>query len=166
MEFNDCKNLVGLPFIIKYRFGKQGMNIYIINNENEFKELLKNINPDDYILQEYIQNTYGKDVRVFIVGNKVVGACERVNDSDFKSNLAQGGLSYHFELNEEIIDDSLTLKNELLGDIISVDYVFGDDGLLFCEANTNPGFASFIYLGYPMRQIFMDYIKDLLLHKQ
>ncbi len=162
LSFNNCKNLVGLPFILKYRFGKQGMNIYIINNQNEFNELLNHINPDDYILQEYIKNTYGKDVRVFIVGNKVVGACLRVNESDFKSNLAQGGLSYNYDLNDELINNSLKLKKELKGDIISVDYVFGDNGLLFCEANTNPGFASFNYLGYPMRQIFMDYIKELL----
>lgn len=162
LNFDESVKLVGLPFILKYRFGKQGMNIYIINNIDEFNCILKEINPEDYLLQEYIKTTYGKDVRVFIVGDKVVGACKRENNSDFKSNLAQGGLSYNYELTEELKNNSLKLKRELKGDIISVDYVFGDNELLFCEANTNPGFASFNYLGYPIRQIFMDYIKELL----
>ena len=160
--FLESKELVGLPFILKYRYGKQGQNIYIINTEEEFNEVLKNINPEDYILQEYIDTTYGKDVRVFIVGNEILGACERVNNSDFKSNLAQGGLSYKYDIDDSTKANSLKLNQILKGDIISVDYVFGKNGLLFCEANTNPGFASFNYLGYPVRSIFMNYIKKLL----
>ena len=162
INYEKAVSLVGLPFILKYRFGKQGMNIYIINNIEEFNEVIININPSDYLLQEYIKNTYGKDVRVFIIGNDVIGACMRVNNSDFKSNLAQGGLSYHYEIDDIIKNNSLKLAKELKGDIISVDYVFGDNGLLFCEANTNPGFASFNYLGYPIRELFMKYIKKLL----
>ena len=162
INYEKAVSLVGLPFILKYRFGKQGMNIYIINNIEEFNEVIKNINPSDYLLQEYIKHTYGKDVRVFIIGNEVIGACMRVNNSDFKSNLAQGGLSYHYEIDDIIKNNSLKLAKELKGDIISVDYVFGDNGLLFCEANTNPGFASFNYLGYPIRELFMKYIKKLL----
>ena len=162
INYEKAVSLVGLPFILKYRFGKQGMNIYIINNIEEFNEVIININPSDYLLQEYIKHTYGKDVRVFIIGNEVIGACMRVNNSDFKSNLAQGGLSYHYEIDDIIKNNSLKLAKELKGDIISVDYVFGDNGLLFCEANTNPGFASFNYLGYPIRELFMKYIKKLL----
>ena len=162
INYEKAVSLVGLPFILKYRFGKQGMNIYIIDNIEEFNEVIKNINPYDYLLQEYIKHTYGKDVRVFIIGNEVIGACMRVNNSDFKSNLAQGGLSYHYEIDDIIKNNSLKIAKELKGDIISVDYVFGDNGLLFCEANTNPGFASFNYLGYPIRELFMKYIKKLL----
>jgi len=162
MDYKKSVEFAGLPFILKYRFGKQGQNIYIINNENEFNDIIKNINPDDYILQEYIKTSYGKDVRVFIIGNNVVGACKRENKDGFMSNLAQGGLSYDYPLNDKLINDSLRLKEELKGDIISVDYVFGENELLFCEANTNPGFASFNYLGYPMRELFMKYILKLL----
>ena len=162
MKYEDAIKFAGSPFILKYRFGKQGQNIYIINNEKEYNDVLKDINPDDYLLQEYIKTSYGKDVRVFIIGNNVIGACERENKDGFKSNLAQGGLSYDYQLTDELRNNSLKLKEELKGDIISVDYVFGENELLFCEANTNPGFASFNYLGYPMRELFMKYILKLL----
>lgn len=163
IKYDEIIKEVGLPFILKYRFGKQGNNIYVINNEKEYNDILSTINLDEYIIQEFIKTSYGKDVRLFIVGDNVIGACERRNESGFMSNLAQGGLSYHFELNDEIKKQSLKLAKELKGDIISVDYIFGDNNeLLFCEANTNPGFASFNYLGYPMRKIFMDYIISIL----
>ena len=162
IKYDEIIKEVGLPFILKYRFGKQGNNIYVIKNEQEYNNILKDINIDEYIIQEYIKTSYGKDVRLFIVGNKVIGACERRNENGFMSNLAQGGLSYHYELNDKLVNESLMLSKELKGDIISVDYIFGQNDLLFCEANTNPGFASFNYLGYPMRQIFMDYIISIL----
>lgn len=161
-SFIEAKNALGLPFILKYRSGCQGIGIYIINNLDEYNNITKDLNLEDYLLQEYIKESYGKDLRIYICGNEAIGAVKRENDNDFKSNLAQGGLSYHYELTEELIKNSLLICKELKGDIISVDYVFSKNGLLFCEANTNAGFASFNYLGYPMRQIFMKYIKSLL----
>lgn len=163
ISYDEIIKLTGLPFVLKYRFGKQGMNIFIIHNEDEYKDCLNNINLDDYIIQEFIDTSYGKDVRVFIIGDVFIKACMRVNETGFMSNLAQGGLTYPFELTKEIEEKSLLLKNKLKGDIISVDYVFGKkDELLFCEANTNPGFASFNFLGYPIRKYIMDYIKEII----
>ena len=161
-SFSDIEGKVGLPFIFKYRFGNQGKGVYLINSESEFKEILNNIEPTDFIYQEYIKESYGRDVRLYIIGDKVIGACLRVNNTDFKSNLHRGGLSFNYTLNEKLINDALKIKAALRGDIISVDFLVGNEGLLFCEANTNAGFASFNYLGYPTRYLMMKYIKGLL----
>ncbi len=160
--FEEICNKVGLPFILKYRHGAQGNGVILVNNENDYNQNTQNIDRDEYIIQEYIRTSYGKDVRVYVVGNKAIGAVLRENNSDFKSNLAQGGLSYNYELTDELIENSINISKALKGDIISVDYVIGVNNLLFCEANTNAGFASFNYLGYPMREIFMKYIKSLI----
>lgn len=161
LEYNEIVYALGSPFVLKYRHGSQGNFIYLISNEHEFYNIIEKVNRDDYIVQKYIATSYGKDIRVYIVGKEVVGAVKRVNTNGFMSNLAQGGLSYKFDLNERLISDSLKIKEVLKGDIISVDYVFSENGLLFCEANTNAGFASFNYLGYPMRKIFMEYFRLL-----
>ena len=160
LTFNEITSKLGTPFILKYRHGSQGNDIYLINNEDEFTSIIENINNEDYIVQEFITTSYGKDVRIYIVGDKVIGAALRQNNNGFMSNLAQGGLSYDYPLTEELIYNSLKIKDALKGDIISVDYVFGEKELLFCEANTNAGFASFNYLGYPMRELFISYIKS------
>lgn len=161
-SFDEIVNYFNLPFILKYRSGCQGVGIYIIDSIDTYNEIKKDISLDEYIVQEYIEESYGKDLRVYVCGNKAIGAVKRVNDNDFKSNLAQGGLSYDYDLTDELIENSLSICDKLKGDIISVDYVFSNRGLLFCEANTNAGFASFNFLGYPMRSIFMKYIKSLL----
>ncbi len=161
-SYDEAVGFLGLPFVLKYRFGCQGRGVYLIHNKNEYQGALKNIDINDFIIQKYIKTSYGKDIRTYIVGDKVIGACLRENEASFMSNLHQGGKSYNYELTTELIESSLKIKKALKGDIISVDYVIGDNGLLFCEANTNAGFASFAYLGYDMRALFMDYIKGLL----
>lgn len=151
-------------FLLKNRYGSQGNDIYLINNVNEYNEIINKINIADYIIQEYIKSSYGKDVRAYVIGNKVIGAMERINDKSFKANIAQGGLSYDFKLSK--IDEEMTINiaKEIKGDIISVDYLFNDENkLIFCEANTNAGFASFNYLGYNVRKLMLEYIKSLVI---
>lgn len=161
--FEEVVLKVGLPFIIKYRHGAQGNNIYLINNKDDFDSVTLEFDRFDYMIQEYINTSYGKDLRVYIIGDKVLGACMRVNEESFTSNLAQGGKSYHYELNEELNTLCLDIAKKLKGDIISVDFLFGENNkLYFCEANTNAGFASFNYLGYETRKVMLNYIKTLL----
>lgn len=158
-SYDDICNIFGNRFILKYRSGSQGQSIYLIEAKEQFDSIVLNINKDEFLIQEYIETSYGQDIRVYIVGDNVIGAALRKNDNSFMSNLAQGGLSYDYPLTDELKKNSLAIKDILKGDIISVDYVIGKSGLLFCEANTNAGFASFNYLGYPMREIFISYIK-------
>ena len=161
--FDECVNLVGLPFIVKYRHGAQGNNIYLVNSKKEFDDLSLEFERNDYMIQQYINTSFGKDLRVYIIGNKPLGACMRVNEESFTSNLAQGGKSYHYELNNELKELCLDIASKLKGDIISVDFLFGENNkLYFCEANTNAGFASFNYLGYPTRKVMLEYIKTLM----
>ena len=162
LSYNECINKVSLPFIIKYRHGAQGNNIYLINNEEDFNNLELEFDRIDYMIQEYINTSYGKDLRVYIIGNKALGACMRVNEESFTSNLAQGGKSYHYELDSNLESLCLDISSKLKGDIISVDFLFGKDRLYFCEANTNAGFASFNYLGYKTRYEMLTYIKTLI----
>lgn len=159
--FNTLIEEFTLPFVLKYRHGAQGNNIYVINTEEEFNSIINDIVKEDYIVQEYINFSYGKDVRAYIIGNEIVGACKRENENSFMSNLAQGGKSYHYELTQEEKENALKIAKALKGDIVSVDFLFTEDGLSFCEANTNAGFASFNFLGYPMRKLMMEYIKKV-----
>lgn len=161
-SFECAKTTFGIPFIIKYRHGSKGENIYLVDNSIDFLNIVSTIDSDDYLLQAYIKTSFGKDVRTYVIGNCVIGAVERRSDQNFMSNLAQGGLTYEYPLTEELKTNSLKIAQALKGDIISVDYLFSDDGLLFCEANTNAGFASFNFLGYPTRELMMKYIKTLL----
>ena len=165
-SFDYCKEKYKLPFLLKYRYGAQGKNIYLINSIEEFNLALNNINNDDYMIQEYIKTSYGKDLRVYMIKDTWHAACIRANDNSFMSNIAQGGKSYSYELSENDYNKALKIFNKLDGDIISVDFLFGDEELIFCEANTNAGFASFNYLGYNVRDYMMKYIKSIIKSKR
>lgn len=160
-SFDYCKKKYGLPFLLKYRYGAQGKSIYLINSLDDFN-ITKDITNDDYMIQEYIKTSYGKDLRVYIIKNTWHAACIRANENSFMSNIAQGGKSYHYDLSEDDYSKALKIFNKLDGDIISVDFLFGDNELIFCEANTNAGFASFNYLGYNVRDYMMEYIRSII----
>lgn len=163
-SYDHYFNIFKDHFLLKNRYGAQGKDIYLIENEKDYNKAIKLIEIDDYIVQEFINVSSGKDVRAYVIGNKIVGAMERINENSYLANVAQGGLSYSYTLDEDAKRTTLLLSSTLKGDIISVDYLISDKGLIFCEANTNAGFASFIYLGYNMRQLMMEYIKELLGH--
>jgi len=55
----------------------------------------------EMVVQECLKETMGKDVRVWVVGNKVYGACMRQNEKDFRSNVLQGGSPHAIDLDEE-----------------------------------------------------------------
>lgn len=164
-NYSEIMSYFQNKFLLKYRYGAQGKDIYLIENEKQFAHVMEIINKEDYIVQEFINASYGKDLRVYIIGDKVIGGVERRNENGFMSNIARGGLSYHYELDDETISTSLRIARTLQGEIISVDYLFGEGELVFCEANTNAGFASFNFLGYPMRDYMMKYIVSVLAKK-
>lgn len=162
LEYEEYQKKFSNEFIIKNKYGSQGTEVFLIKNKEEYNKLINNIEVKDYIIQKYIKESYGKDVRAYVIGDEVVGAILRKNDNSFMSNIAQGGLSYSYTLTEDEKQQVLKIAKILDGKIISVDFLITKNGLLFCEANSNAGFISFNYLGYPMRELMAKYIKNQL----
>ena len=95
----------------------------------------------DIIIQEFIKDTWGKDLRVLVVNNKVVGCMMRqATDDDFRANLTRGGEGFPYEVNEQIEWLSSESSKALDLDIAGVDLLFDNGGYKICEINSNPGF--------------------------
>lgn len=137
---------LGDSVIIKESMGSFGMQVYLINNREEF---IKKVNKlcekrIEFIIQENIKNSFGKDIRVNIIGDKVIGAMLRTSSSDFRANISQGGKGEIITLTKE--QEELALKaHKTLGlDFSGVDLLFGEnDKPLLCEVNSNLNFLSF-----------------------
>ena len=96
------------------------------------------------IVQEYIEFSEGRDLRVIVVGGRVVGAMQRTSvDGSFKANISRGGVGSQFEMNEELEMLSIQVAKTLDLDIAGVDLLFHNDGYKICEANSAPGFQGF-----------------------
>ena len=141
-----CYEELGKEIIIKESKGSFGMQVYLIKGKEEFIKKVTELNKRnvDFIMQENIKSSYGKDIRVNIIGNKVIGAMLRESDKDFRANISQGGKGKLINLTTE--QEEIALKaHKVLGlDFSGVDLLFGEDNKpILCEVNSNLNFLSF-----------------------
>jgi gamma-F420-2:alpha-L-glutamate ligase len=136
---------LGFPVIIKTISGSYGKGVFIAENKKQLQQLLTmaELTKPSYniIIQEFIKDSWGKDLRVLVVNNKVAGCMmRRAKDDDFRANITRGGEGFPYEVNEQI--EWLAVEStKVLGlDISGVDLLFDGDGYKICEINSNPGF--------------------------
>ena len=96
------------------------------------------------MFQKFVSTSYGKDVRVIVIGGEVVGGMIRQSENDFRSNVAAGGRAEKYELSGEIKEIALKAHKALGLDYSGVDILFGENGKpIVCEVNSNAFFKSF-----------------------
>ena len=136
---------IGFPVIVKTISGSYGRGVFLAETKKQFKQLLTmaELTKKSYniIIQEFIKDTWGKDLRVLVVNNKVVGCMMRqAKDDDFRANISRGGEGIPYEVNEQIEWLSTESAKALDLDIAGVDLLFHNGGFKICEVNSNPGF--------------------------
>lgn len=141
-----CYEDLGDEIVIKESNGSFGMQVYLIKNKEDFIKKVIELNKKnvDFVMQENIKSSYGKDIRVNIIGDKVIGAMIRESDKDFRANISQGGKGKLINLTKE--QEVIALKaHKVLGlDFSGVDLLFGEDNKpILCEVNSNLNFLSF-----------------------
>lgn len=147
--YTDCAFLekiadyLGFPFVIKQCFGSFGAGVYLARNMDEAKAALMKTAGGAAIAQQYIASSFARDIRAYVVGDKVAAAMLRHNESgDFRANVAQGGKADAYMLSEA--QAALAVKTaQLLGcTFAGVDLLFGENGeMTVCEVNSNAHFA-------------------------
>ena len=160
---NATKEL-GFPLIIKEAYGSFGHQVYLANNLEQAENIIDGLGYKEFLMQEFISSSYGKDVRVNVVGGKVVCAMLRYNENDFRSNISSGGKMKKITLNAK--QEELAVKVcKIIGlDFAGVDILFGEnDQPILCEVNSNPHFKSSLECtGVDMSKEIIKYIKDVL----
>ena len=136
---------IGFPAIVKTISGSYGRGVFLAETKKQFRQLLTmaELTKPSYniIIQEFIKDTWGKDLRVLVVNNKVVGCMMRqATDDDFRANLTRGGEGFPYEVNEQIEWLASESSKALDLDIAGVDLLFDEGGFKICEVNSNPGF--------------------------
>lgn len=157
----NATRVLGLPVIIKEAYGSFGAQVYLASSLGEAKEIVTSLGHKDFIMQEFIAESRGRDVRVNIVGGRVVSAMERYNNNDFRSNISNGGSMRNIELSPEIEKAALVAAEAIGLDFAGVDVLFGKDGPIVCEVNSNPHFKSSLECtGVDMSEKIIEYILE------
>lgn len=129
---------LGFPLIVKESFGSMGKGVYLANDLAELEQVMEKVKLKPHLFQQYLGAKKGVDVRVIVIGGKVVCAMERQNSTDFRSNVAQGGCGKTIELKEDFKLCAQNCAKALELDYCGVDLLYGDDGQPYvCEVNSN-----------------------------
>ena len=145
IDISFVEKNIGFPVIVKKISGSYGRGVFLCENKKQLNQLVTMAELTkksyDIIIQEFVKDTWGKDLRVFVVNNKVVGCMMRQStDDDFRANLSRGGEGFPYEVNERIEWLSSESSKALGLDIAGVDLLFDNGGYKICEVNSNPGF--------------------------
>ena len=145
IDIDFVEKNIGFPVIVKKISGSYGRGVFLCENKKQLNQLITMAELTkksyDIIIQEFVKDTWGKDLRVFVVNNKVVGCMMRQStDDDFRANLSRGGEGFPYEVNEQIEWLSSESSKALGLDIAGVDLLFQNGGYKICEVNSNPGF--------------------------
>ena len=138
-------DILGFPFVIKECWGSYGGQVYLADSKEKACEILKSIDGTECIAQQYISKSCGRDLRAYVVGDRVVAAIERSNDHDFRANITNGGCAKCYKVSPE--QEAMAVKaTKALGlDFAGVDLLFLDnDAPILCEVNSNAQFLGLI----------------------
>lgn len=133
----------GCPVITKLTQGTQGVGVMIAESVKSLEAMLETFwaMGQDIIIQEFIKESKGKDIRAFVIGNRVVGAMRRqAKVGEFRSNLHRGGVGRPVNLSPEYEKAALMATRVMGLQVAGVDILEGKDGPKVIEVNASPGF--------------------------
>ena len=134
---------LGFPMVVKECFGSFGQQVYLAHDADELHALVSRLAGTPLLFQALIKESYGHDVRINVVKGRVVAAMHRRStDGDFRSNLTRGGAMEACVPDEAQQDIAIRAAEAIGLDFAGVDVLFGQNGPLICEVNSNPHFKT------------------------
>lgn len=132
----------GAPLVIKLLEGTQGLGVVLAETKNAAESVLEAFNglQARVIVQEFIKESKGADIRAFVVDGNVVGAMKRQGkEGEFRSNLHRGGSAEIIQLTDDEENAALKAAKALGLGICGVDMLQSSRGPLILEVNSSPG---------------------------
>lgn len=132
----------GAPLIIKLLEGTQGLGVVLAETKNAAESVIEAFNGLEarVIVQEYIKEAKGADIRAFVVDGQIVGAMKRQGkEGEFRSNLHRGGTAEIITLTEEEENAAIKAAKAMGLGVAGVDMLQSDRGPLILEVNSSPG---------------------------
>ena len=138
---------LSFPIVVKECFGSFGMQVYMASDMDELKEIALRLGGIPHIYQEFVENSNGRDVRIQVVGDRVVAAMYRYSvDGDFRANITNGARMVKYEPNREECELALRTVRALGLDFAGVDILFSsrdkETADVVCEVNSNAHFKN------------------------
>lgn len=157
--------LGGTPVIIKLARGTHGNGVVLAESKKAAKSVLQalyltNEDGTNILIQEFIKESAGVDIRAFVVGGRVVASMKRQSlDDDFRSNLHKGGEGTVVKLTEEERKMAIKAARAMGLNVAGVDLMRSERGPLILEVNASPGFGIEKVTGRDVATPIIEYIE-------
>ena len=132
----------GLPVVVKVTQGTQGQGVFLRHTLHETTNLVQGllVTGKAVLIQEYVAESHGKDIRALVVGGKVVACMRRkARGREFRSNYHLNGTVEKVDISEEYAEVACRAARVLGLNVAGVDLLEGNDGPLVLEVNSSPG---------------------------
>lgn len=147
-ETGDLEDVIeqagGTPLIIKVARGTHGNGVVLAETRKAAQAVMQAFYVEgvNFVVQEFVAESAGEDIRAFVVGGKVVASMKRQSlDDDFRSNLHQGGEGTPVKLTDEERKTAVKAARTMGLPICGVDMMRSERGPLVLEVNPSPGFG-------------------------
>jgi ribosomal protein S6--L-glutamate ligase len=132
----------GAPVVIKLIEGTQGIGVLLAESMNAAESIIELLQSQkqNVLVQKFVAESKGRDIRAFVVGDRVVAAMRRVaQGQEFRSNVHRGGIAEAVELDEQYRETAVRAAQILGLRVAGVDMLEGADGPQIMEVNSSPG---------------------------
>ena len=133
----------GAPVVIKLLEGTQGIGVILAPDTRVAEAVIETLQStrQNVLIQRFVAESRGRDVRALVVGDRVVAAMRRVAKGDeFRSNVHRGGTVEPIDLDEAYHETAVRAAQIMGLRVAGVDMLEGDDGPVIMEVNSSPGF--------------------------
>ena len=164
-DIDDLLEQIGLPVIIKLASSTHGNGVVLADTKKAARSALQafylyNEEGTNILLQEYVKESAGTDIRAFVVGSRVVASMKRQSlDDDFRSNLHKGGGGVSVKLTPEENRIAVKAAKAMGLHIAGVDLMRSNRGPLVLEVNASPGFGVEKITGRNVAEKIIDYVE-------
>jgi RimK family alpha-L-glutamate ligase len=132
------------PCVIKLRKSMKGEGVFWIQNSQDFDKFCENFAHmwyENFLIQEYIATSHGKDVRVLMLWHEVLYAMKRTSSNgDFRANIWVGWIGEIFQIDEQTKKMCQKIMKDFWLDFAWIDLLFWEDWFVLCEVNSSPWF--------------------------
>jgi ribosomal protein S6--L-glutamate ligase len=160
----------GAPVIIKLLEGTQGVGVILADSVKVAQAIIETLQStrQNVLIQKFVSESRGRDIRAFVVGDRVVGAMRRRAQGDeFRSNVHRGGVVEGIHL-DEVYEATAVRAAQILGlRVAGVDMLEGADGPQVMEVNSSPGLEGIERAtGADIAGEIIDYVADNVAHPE
>lgn len=139
MQYKVLSEYLGGRVVAKGLENSMGREIFLLESEEDMEKLRVYGIQKEWLFEEFIESSYGRDLRIYAIRGEAVAAMQRRSESDFRANVALGAGMTPYEITDDIRKIAWDIYVQTGLDFVGIDLLFGKDRFYLCEINVMPG---------------------------